>query len=269
MNLKKFVLIVTFLCLIGALYIYWLFLDIRITPLAYHSVSEWYPKAEESLFVKPKTFEEQIRILKENGYSFISYKDFEDWKLKKKDIPKKSVIITFDDGYQDNFLYAFPILKKYHVKATIFVITNYVEKNDRYLNWDQIKAMYDSGLIEIGSHTHNHQALTNLSMKDLDNELILSRDEIIKHIGMTPYVLSYPDGAWNNTTTRHAKDAGFTVHANSEAISLGAFTPLDNCGRIIADDSLSGVGLLHRIERSRVISLIKMPYFLLRDTLKK
>lgn len=262
---RKIVLIGFVLIFFVLLYIYYSLLDIRVTVLAYHSVSEWYPKSEASLFVKPETFETQIRALKQNGYSFISFKDFEDWKLGKKEIPKKSIIITFDDGYQDNYLLAFPILKKYNVKATMFIITSYVGKSDRYLNWDQIKTMYDSGLIEIGSHTNTHKPLASLSVKDLDSELTISRDEIKKHIGITPYALAYPDGAWNNITVQHAKNAGFTIQANSDSTSLGAITPLDNCGRIIADDSFSGIAMLHRIEHSRIISLIKIPYFLIKN----
>lgn len=63
-------------------------------------------------------------------------------------LPKDSILITFDDGYKNNYTNAFPILKKYGLKATIFLNTKYVENDEFYLNWNEIKEMYESGLID-------------------------------------------------------------------------------------------------------------------------
>lgn len=71
-------------------------------------------------------------------------------------VPKNSILITFDDGYKNNYTNAFSILKKYGLKATIFLNTKYVGNDEYYLNWDEIKEMYKSGLIDFQMHTHSH-----------------------------------------------------------------------------------------------------------------
>ena len=86
---------------------------------------------------------------------FNTFKFEELSKLNNK-MPKDSVLITFDDGYKNNYENAFPLLKKYNIKATIFLNTAYIENEPSYMNWKEIKEMYDSGLIDFQLHTHSH-----------------------------------------------------------------------------------------------------------------
>jgi len=83
---------------------------------------------------------------------------------QKNTIPTRTISITFDDGYRDNYTYAFPILKKYGLPATVFIIVNEVGRLDR-LSWDEIKEMQDSGIITFGSHTLGPEPLIKISSK--------------------------------------------------------------------------------------------------------
>ena len=74
----------------------------------------------------------------------------------KFNLPENSILVTFDDGYKNNYTEVFPILKKYGIKATIFINTKYIEKDEDYLKWNQIREMYESGLVDFQMHTHSH-----------------------------------------------------------------------------------------------------------------
>ena len=117
--------------------------------LMYHHVSE-NNGVSTGIFVK------QIEMLKDMN----TFKFEEIEKLNRK-LPKNSVLITFDDGYLDNYTNAYPILKKYNMKATIFLNTAYINTDPLYLNWTQIKEMYNSGLIDFQLHTHSHFSVIN------------------------------------------------------------------------------------------------------------
>ena len=120
----------------------------------YHSVDN--EKGKGGIFVNE--FEEHIKWIKDK-------KTFKMEELKNLNytLPKNSILITFDDGYKNNYTLAFPILKKYNMKATIFLNTKFIGKDEFYLNWDEIKEMYESGLVDFQLHTHSHQ----LTIKDI------------------------------------------------------------------------------------------------------
>ena len=112
--------------------------------IMYHNVS-----AEKG--ITPGEFEEQMMLIQK-------YNTFKLEELKNigNKFPKNTVLVTFDDGYTDNYTNAFPLLKKYNIKATIFLNTAYINNDPFYMNWDQIREMYKSGLIDFQLHTHSH-----------------------------------------------------------------------------------------------------------------
>ena len=109
------------------------------TCLMYHSVY----KVGIPGIISTEEFEEQMKVIKDKK----TFK-MEELKGLGYKLPENSVLVTFDDGYKNNYVEAFPILKKYGIKATIFLNTKYIGKNDFYLNWDQVREMYDSGLVD-------------------------------------------------------------------------------------------------------------------------
>ena len=173
--------------------------------LMYHMVSKHLPKNKSKfnrLRVEPKEFEKQIKWLSKNGFKSYFVREISD------DLPPKSVIITFDDGYKDNLTNALPILQKYGFKATIFIVCNRFDKNwatdkdlkkssdelnnEKMLSDEDVKKLLESGLIEIGSHTLNHANLPSLSYKDKQNEILNSKLEIEK--------ISYTETDFTNNT---------------------------------------------------------------------
>lgn len=123
--------------------------------LMYHSVDN--EKGKGGIFVDE--FEEHIKWIKDKK----TFK-MEELKGLNYTLPQNSILITFDDGYKNNYTLAFPILKKYNMKATIFLNTKFIEKDEAYLNWDEIREMYESGLVDFQLHTHSHQ----LTVKDIE-----------------------------------------------------------------------------------------------------
>lgn len=162
--------------------------------LMYHAVSDncW---GIEELFVSPSGMEEQLQYLNDNGYTTIWFSD-----LPHIDEIEKPVILTFDDGYDDNYEYLFPLLKKYNCKATVFVIPTAIGKTHK-MTAEQIREMSDSGLVDIESHTMTHPDLDMLGYDDTVYELQQSQLEILRLTGKIPYVLCYPTG-YNSSITR-------------------------------------------------------------------
>lgn len=155
--------------------------------LMYHAVSDdcW---GERSLFVSPAVLEEQLIFLLENGYTPI-------WitELPMLAQYEKPVILTFDDGYADNYTELLPLLERYGVKATIFIITDKIGA-PRYLTAEQVRELADSGLVSIQSHTVTHPLLDTLSEEALRRELSESQLAIARLTGRVPTALSYPVG---------------------------------------------------------------------------
>ena len=182
--------------------------------LMYHSISKHCGDKFDKWRVKPEDFERQIKWMKNHG--FTSYKISE--LANSQTISKKSVAITFDDGYADNFENAFEILKKYGFKATIYLVpnqsTNHWEKANtnsvsNMLNTEQIAQMQDSNLIEFGSHTLSHKNLSTLGETELKNELQSSKLEVEKLTGKICKAFEYPYCKFNDKILKATKEAKY------------------------------------------------------------
>jgi peptidoglycan/xylan/chitin deacetylase (PgdA/CDA1 family) len=165
----------------------------KVPVLMYHAVSDdlW---GIHDLFVSPAELEKQLAYLTENGYTPIFFSD-----LPKVDEISKPVLLTFDDGYEDNYTNLFPLLQQYGVKATCFVITGMLE-DEHYLTAAQVQEMAASGLVDIQSHTVDHEDLESLSRADQEYQLAQSRLELARLTGKLPTVLAYPSGSRNGDT---------------------------------------------------------------------
>ena len=161
--------------------------DVNVPILEYHAVGDdcW---GYEELFARPDRLEELFGFLNDNGYDPIWFEDLA--HLQDYDKP---VMLTFDDGYDDNYTILFPLLKKYNIKATVFVITADIGGNHK-LTADQIREMSDSGLVSIQSHTNSHTDLNALSAEEQELEFSESKKILTRITGKIPYVLCYPTG---------------------------------------------------------------------------
>lgn len=163
----------------------------EVPVLMYHSIED-EPWGLEQLFVRTSEFEKQIRYLSENGYTPLFFED-----LKNCELYHKPILITFDDGYSDNYYNAYPILKKYNFKSVIFLIVNSIDLPN-FLTREQIKEMSD--IISFQSHTLNHYELDKISGETLENECVLSKKKIEEITGKSVIALSYPGGRYKQHT---------------------------------------------------------------------
>ena len=120
--------------------------------MLYHEFVKVVPDSDPdnySYINTPQSFEENIKTLLENGYTFISFNELNDANNGKIKLPSKPILITMDDGYYSNYEYIYPILEKYNVKASIFIVTDNIEKEvdgKKYLDWEQCLKMEESRL---------------------------------------------------------------------------------------------------------------------------
>jgi len=164
--------------------------------LMYHSVSD-KPFDIPELSVTSEAFDDQMKYLSSNGYTPINLDEIDNCSQYKKPI-----IITFDDGYKDNYSCAYPILKKYNIKATIFMVTKYINAGG-FLSKDQIEQMGD--LVSFQSHTVDHVRLDWYSSDQVDYECRESQ-KVLSEITKKPvYAISYPNGMFTATVLRIAQ----------------------------------------------------------------
>ena len=193
--------------------------------LNYHQVEE---KNGNPLTLWPDQFEAQMAYLADEGYTTITIDEMMDALENGTPLPEKPVIITFDDGYADNYEYAYPILKKYGFKATIFLIYDFTNTYPNYLTWEQIDEMKDSGLIHFESHTMTHANLSELTSRDeLRHEIADSRVALSEKLGREISYIAYPGGRVTDAVEEITRDAGyrgaFTVHYGLSTPTEGVY----------------------------------------------
>lgn len=167
---------------------------VSVPVLMYHCISDEIT-GDGVLYVSPENMEAQLKYLTENGYTTIFLHELAD-----ADLYEKPVILTVDDGYLDNYTQLFPLLQKYNCKATIFVVTDLVDKADHKMTSQQLRELANSGLVSIQSHTASHPRLRNLSRASQQEELLRSRLAVTRITGRVPYALCYPYGQYNRDT---------------------------------------------------------------------
>jgi len=202
---KRIVSIIVIIGLFSGLGVY---LDrvYSVPVLMYHNIA--CGQKQSRLDVNPKSFERQMRFLKEQGYNVLALGDYLQMIKEGKKPQKKSVVITFDDGYRNNYSDAYPILKKYKIPATIFVVTNWVGK-DKMMDWQMIQKAQQSGLIEIGSHTLSHATLPELNKENIILEIKESKFILESKLNTSIRFISYPCGFFNAFIKETVKQAGY------------------------------------------------------------
>lgn len=198
-------LIVVVVIVVGlfGFYRFWMYPQYTVPILMYHYTGD----GNGTLFVSSENFERQMKYLRDREYNIISLDDFVDRKKAGKDFSHNTVVITFDDGQRNNYINAFPVLKKYQMSATIFIITQWMGQN-AFLTWDQVKEMaqYD---IDFGSHTQHHVYLPEADIDMLRLEIERSKKDIEKRLGKPVNHLCYPSGGFTKDVKRLVEESGY------------------------------------------------------------
>ena len=197
----------------------------RLPVLLYHHIGNARPGAYPFLTVEPRRFEQHMRWLSTRGYSTITPSDWLAWRNEGKAIPHRPVMITFDDAYADLCKFAFPTLKKYGLRAMVFVVTDLIGRTNE---WDenryeqfplmselQLREWVSAGVIELGAHSRTHPDLTSLqSDEELIAETRKSREILEVLVGRPVVSFAYPYGCYHErsrNTVSQAFDLAFTT----------------------------------------------------------
>lgn len=185
----------------------------RIPILLYHYVEYVQDKKDtirQSLNINPYTFEQQVITLKDAGFTFMTAKELGNVINGKTKLPNKPILLTFDDGHWDLDTAVLPILKKYNVKATAYIITGFIGWSD-FMDKKQLQEVIDSGLVDVGAHTVHHVALKGEPFSLVKNEVDQSKQmlEDIYHISVVSF--AYPGGSLDKQAISLVKEAGFTT----------------------------------------------------------
>ena len=183
--------------------------------LEYHTVTKTPVRNSEIYNVPPEEFAAQLDYLQENGYTTITLQDFMRAKRGKQILPEKPIVLTFDDGYEDNFTEMLPILEAHNMTAVVYVVTNFIGKPG-YLNFSQLKEMQKRG-IEIGSHTADHIPLDKAGEKVLNGQVHAAKQFLDWSELETIYTFSYPNGAFNDRLIEYLKKENFLTAVTGEA----------------------------------------------------
>ena len=185
--------------------------------LTYH---RFVPKKQrcDKLAVNAHNFAKQLAYLRDNNYSVINFSQLADFIEGKAPIPAKSVILTIDDGYRSAYDVAYPVLRKFRQKATIFVYSDFIGAGAG-LTWKQMKEMVASGLIDIQPHSITHSDLTirlegeteKAYRERIREEIRYPARQIKRRLGVPIHTFSYPYGAENDAVLAAAKAAGYRL----------------------------------------------------------
>lgn len=187
--------------------------------LLYHQITALpTDKDPLRLSVSPEQFTEQMDYLKQNNYTCISLEDFVEAKVNAKSHPERAFVITFDDGYLDNYERAFPILQNYNFTATIFLVTNRVGsivnwsglENQRIplMSWMQVREMQEKGF-HFGSHTHTHPDLSQCNNSEVEFELNHSKHVLEQELGKPVNLFAYPYESVTMSLEQKVFEAGY------------------------------------------------------------
>ncbi|MFE0821333.1 polysaccharide deacetylase family protein [Streptomyces sp. NPDC058794] len=188
----------------------------------YHAVADDPDEATRVLSVTPRAFAEQMAAIAERGLTPVGTAELAAaWRLGRP-LPKRPVLITFDDGYEGVHRHALPALAKHDFTATVFVSTGWLRGPydtggalDTMLDWDQVRELAASG-VEIGGHSHTHPQLDQLDEERLRFELIHCKEIVADQLGTVPASFAYPYGYSDRRVRRAVRETGY-----AQALAVG------------------------------------------------
>ena len=235
-----------------------------IPVLMYHHIA---PRPGDMVTVTPETFEGQMRHLSEGGYAALSLDDLLSIVREEAEPPRRAVAITFDDGWLDNQVYAFPVLRKYRLPAAVFVVTDWVERASApvpaddlripfprhremreraergetrgvVLDWERIGEMRNSGLVRFYSHTRTHVKCDRVPEEVVTEELRSAKKTLEERLGSPCQYLCWPYGKFTPRATAIAREAGYeAAFTTRHDVVRRGVDPFD-LPRIVVKDSV-------------------------------
>lgn len=224
--------------------------SVRVPVLMYHHIRPMearFKKADRDMTVTPEAFEAQMASLYQAGYHSITPDELAlAMRNGQSSLPDKPVLITFDDGFKDQLMYAVPVLKKYRLKATFFIVTRMTYLNGCMKDAD-LKALDDTGLFTIASHTENHVFLTRYGADKRHEEIAGSKKDLEDLLGHPVTAFAFPYGSWSPEIAKEVADAGYALGFGVRLGSLHVPSSAYQLRRIRVLDGERIVSLLERL----------------------
>lgn len=224
--------------------------SLKVPVLFYHYVgNNPNPKdfGRDVLSISPDKFDEQMKYLRDNGYTSISLDTLFAVLKKQATLPAKPVILTFDDGYIDFYYNAYNILRNYGLSATVFVPTGLVGSS-YYVTWPQIQEMHSSGLIHFGAHSVHHYNLPSLSPETALNELTESKKTLQDQLGVPINFMAYPNGATSNSVIGLVQKTGYIGAVGTWPGSIQSEGTIYNMPRIRVSGAIPIMGFANLLQ---------------------
>lgn len=229
--------------------------------LYHHFMESDVPKERYSTTITAAQFEEQIKTLTEKGYNSISLSQLEAYLKNNKPLPKNPYMITLDDGYDSNYYYVYPVLKKYNTKAVIFITEGRIteEPSKRWnqntlvwMTWKQLKEMEDSGLVEVQSHGYIHKPISEITF-DQFKESVLKGQEILEaNLGeRKTKAFAYPYGQKTKEAKNFLEKYGYTMQFTTITGVITKKTNMNNLPRITIGYGKTGNDVIKLINKYR------------------
>lgn len=233
--------------------------SVDVPIIMYHAVSS-VESMQGDYVISPEEFEKDLKYLNEQKYTTVFVSDLTEYVNVSGTLPEKPIVLSFDDGYYNNYLYAYPLLKKYNCKAVISPIAYYSElysqngeENEQYTHctWDQIREMDESGLVEIGNHTYNmhsygkgRNGIGRMCGESIENyqtaiktDIEQAQSIIEKNTDIKCEIFAYPFGIWCDSSLEVLKDMNFkavlTVESGINHLTKGNTEDLYSLKRLI------------------------------------
>lgn len=184
---------------------------IKVPILLYHyiSVNPYKDdKTRNGLSTPPGIFDQQLKLLTDNGFTTITFDEMAAAFDGKIALPPKPIILTFDDGYVDFYFNAHPLLQKYNMKVVAFISTGLIG-GGAYMTWSQIDELVHSPNVVLEAHSVHHYALNKVNQQVLQNEVVESKQVLEKHTGYTVNWMAYPYGSFNDAVVSAVKKSGY------------------------------------------------------------
>jgi peptidoglycan/xylan/chitin deacetylase (PgdA/CDA1 family) len=195
--------------------------------LCYHNLG---PQTRGRLLMSASAFEEQMRYLKREGYHVISLKQFLDFAALRQQLPRKTVVLTFDDGWRSFKEYAYPILKELGFPATLFIYTDFIGARIA-LSWAEIKDLAQEGF-DVEAHTKTHEDMRKKATESdeeynrrMQVELVQPLAIFRQRVGQTPRILAYPYGSHDDGVFKRVREAGYVAALDVRRQGNPSFTP--------------------------------------------
>ncbi len=188
----------------------------NIPILCYHNLSS----IRGSMNMTPERFESQIKYLKDNGYNIIPLKEAVAYLEGKRDsLPAKPIVITADDGWKSDYVYMYPIVKKYNIPVTLFIYPQTISTGKNALTWEEVKELQQTGLFDIQGHTYSHPNFKHEKKnrtsaefeKFVTKELSGSKKILEDKLGTSISYLAWPFGIYDPYLEQQAAKAGYEM----------------------------------------------------------